>query len=84
MLLTWTSFFFMLLYGGLLYFYRRGWKSQASYIPKTAPPTQITVIVPARNEENNIAAVLTSLEQQTYPSASFEVIVVDDFSTDAT
>ncbi|HEY0059366.1 MAG TPA: glycosyltransferase [Flavisolibacter sp.] len=84
MLLTWTSFFFMLLYGGLLYFYKRGWNSQLPYKPKKTVPTQVTVIVPARNEEDNIAALLTSLQQQTYPSASFEVIVVDDFSTDGT
>ena len=42
----------------------------------------ISVCVPARNEERDIEACLVSLLQQDYPD--FEVIVVDDNSTDAT
>ncbi len=52
--------------------------------PVAAPPAAplISVCVPARNEENNIAACLEALRTQTYPN--FEVIVVDDRSTDST
>lgn len=42
----------------------------------------LSVCVPARNEERDIRACLTSLLNQDYPH--FEVIVVDDHSTDAT
>lgn len=42
----------------------------------------VSVVVPARNEEPNIRACLTSLLGQDYPA--FEVIVVDDQSTDGT
>ena len=42
----------------------------------------ISVIVPARNEARNIGRCVSALLAQTYPS--FEVIVVDDRSTDAT
>jgi len=42
----------------------------------------VSVCVPARNEERDIEACLVSLLQQDYPE--FEVIVVDDNSTDAT
>lgn len=42
----------------------------------------ITVCVPARNEERDIRACLTSLLRQNYPH--FEVIAVNDHSTDAT
>ncbi|MDH5761712.1 MAG: glycosyltransferase [Nitrospinota bacterium] len=42
----------------------------------------ISVCVPARNEERDIEACLTSLLSQDYPR--FEVIVVDDNSTDRT
>ena len=42
----------------------------------------ISVCVPARNEERDIEACLTSLLNQNYPH--FEVIVVDDNSTDNT
>lgn len=42
----------------------------------------VSVCVPARDEERDIAACLTSLLNQDYPN--FEVIVVDDNSTDRT
>jgi len=42
----------------------------------------VSVCVPARNEERDIEACLVSLLQQDYPE--FEVIVVDDNSTDGT
>jgi len=45
-------------------------------------PPQVSVCVPARNEERDIEACLTSLLEQDYPD--FEVIVVDDHSTDNT
>ena len=44
----------------------------------------VSVIIAARDEENNIANCLTSVLRQTYPSNLFEVIVVDDNSTDNT
>ena len=46
-----------------------------------APP-QISIIVPARNEESCLADCLQSLASQT--GVSFEIIVVDDHSTDHT
>ena len=42
----------------------------------------VSILVPARNEERNIANCVRSLLAQDYPS--FEVIVYDDQSTDAT
>ncbi len=42
----------------------------------------VSILVPARNEERNIAACLKSLLAQDYPN--FEVIVLDDHSTDET
>lgn len=43
---------------------------------------EVSVIVPARNEEDNLAACLRSLVAQ--ENVSFEVVVVDDHSTDRT
>ncbi len=46
--------------------------------------TKITVIIPVRNEANTIGLLLKDLHQQTYAPTNFEVIVVNDSSTDNT
>jgi cellulose synthase/poly-beta-1,6-N-acetylglucosamine synthase-like glycosyltransferase len=48
------------------------------------PTTSITVIIPARNEANNIANCLQSILHCGYPSHLLHIILVDDFSEDAT
>jgi len=45
---------------------------------------KISVVVAARNEENNIGKCIQSLLKQTYPANSYEIIIVDDGSTDKT
>ncbi len=61
------------------------WKRIPLFIPAIQnPKTKVSVIIPARNEEDNIAPLLGALQTQTYPKELFEVIVVDDHSTDAT
>jgi cellulose synthase/poly-beta-1,6-N-acetylglucosamine synthase-like glycosyltransferase len=42
------------------------------------------VVIPARNEEEKLPALLKALQDQSYPQDFFEVIVVDDYSTDGT
>jgi len=42
----------------------------------------VSIIIPARNEEGNIAGLLESINRQEHPPR--EVIVVDDYSDDAT
>ena len=44
----------------------------------------VSVVVAARNEENNLPECLNSLAHQTYPTDKFEIIVADDASTDRT
>lgn len=46
--------------------------------------TLISVIIPARNEENFIAACLDSLLMNDYPLNETEILVVDGMSTDRT
>ncbi len=46
--------------------------------------TYFSIIIPARNEEDNIEACLQSIFQNNYPTHCFEVLVTDDFSTDKT
>jgi cellulose synthase/poly-beta-1,6-N-acetylglucosamine synthase-like glycosyltransferase len=45
---------------------------------------KVTVIIAARNEEQNIGNILEDLSRQNYPSNLFEVIVANDHSTDNT
>jgi cellulose synthase/poly-beta-1,6-N-acetylglucosamine synthase-like glycosyltransferase len=45
---------------------------------------KISVIIPVRNEAENIQNLLDDLEKQTYPKDLFEVIIADDSSTDNT
>jgi chlorobactene glucosyltransferase len=47
-----------------------------------AKAPRVSILVPARNEEHNIEACITSLLAQDYPD--FEVIALDDESTDGT
>ena len=44
----------------------------------------ISVVIPAYNEEQYLHRCLAALARQTYPAGRFEVIVVDNGSTDAT
>src|SRR5438876_1233013 len=44
----------------------------------------ISVVIPVRNEEANIAGVLNALMTQNFPRDRFEVLVVDGDSTDRT
>ncbi len=44
----------------------------------------VTVLVPARNEEANIGACVSSLLKQEYPHELYEIVVLDDQSTDRT
>jgi len=53
-------------------------------IPDNSYPGKVSVIIPARNEEKNIQALLNSLQQQNYPHDLTEIIVIDDHSTDNT
>ncbi len=45
---------------------------------------RLSVVVPVKNEAGNVAALLAELERACAPLSPFEVIYVDDGSTDAT
>jgi chlorobactene glucosyltransferase len=52
---------------------------------KHSPPSDypsVSILVPARNEENNIQSCIQSLAEQDYPN--YEIIALDDQSSDST
>ena len=74
-------------YAVLLNYYLKGWKSQPeSGSPPSGYPasTFITVLVPARNEQQQIRNCLDSLLAQDYPKHLREFIIIDDHSEDQT
>ncbi|MDP4812452.1 MAG: glycosyltransferase, partial [Saprospiraceae bacterium] len=44
----------------------------------------MSVVVAARDEEKNVSLCIQSLLDQDYPLDKYEIIIVDDFSTDKT
>ena len=46
------------------------------------PKTSFTIIVPFRNEEENLPNLLNSFSKLNYPQNLFEVILVDDSSSE--
>jgi cellulose synthase/poly-beta-1,6-N-acetylglucosamine synthase-like glycosyltransferase len=85
MLLTIVTLVFLLLYAALIFFYYVQWNKLADYQPKVdAPSVFVSVIVAARNEEHTLPHLLEDLQRQTYPENLFEVIIVNDHSTDGT
>jgi cellulose synthase/poly-beta-1,6-N-acetylglucosamine synthase-like glycosyltransferase len=51
---------------------------------KTKYEPMVSVLIPARNEEQVIERILQRMTELTYPKEKFEVIVIDDASTDKT
>jgi poly-beta-1,6-N-acetyl-D-glucosamine synthase len=48
------------------------------------PSTFVSVVIACRNEQENISVLLSSIANQDYPQELYEVIVVNDNSTDKT
>lgn len=48
------------------------------------PHTRVSVLIPARNEEENILPCVHSILEQIYPAELLEIIVIDDHSDDNT
>ncbi len=80
----------LLLFGPVLWFVfnaflLNGWWKMPVYVPLHAnQQLTISVLIPVRNEAENIIALLEDLDRQSYPADRYEVIVADDHSTDRT
>lgn len=85
MILLVIIIFLFISYSVLIIYYWQSWRSIPDYVSSNRKAqTKISVIIPARNEEKNIGKLLKALQGQSYPNEFFEVIVVNDHSTDNT
>ncbi len=76
---------FLLVYTFLVLYLNRGWRNIKNFYPtKTAPKTAVSIIIAARNEEDKIHLTINDILAQDYPHYLFELIMVDDHSTDNT
>ncbi|MBS1511211.1 MAG: glycosyltransferase [Bacteroidetes bacterium] len=77
----------LLIYSALLLYYRKGWKAIPAFALSSSPAVpaiKISIIIPARNEEQNIRPCIMSLLNQSLSKEFYEIIIVDDHSTDNT
>jgi cellulose synthase/poly-beta-1,6-N-acetylglucosamine synthase-like glycosyltransferase len=71
----------MALYWSVVYIHNR------EEVKKDPVPTKlpfVSILIPAHNEEDNIAGAIESCLKLNYPKKNFEIIVIDDGSTDST
>lgn len=78
------------LYALIIGRYSAGWKSVSGTVATSESYSEgsfrvfISVIIAARNEAHNIPGLVSSLKNLQYPPDLFEVIVIDDNSSDQT
>ncbi len=77
---------FCILYSVLIIFCITGWYKLKTYKRSNSSEfsTKVSVVIPARNEQENIENCLNDIARQNFPGELFEIIVVDDNSTDST
>ncbi len=72
-------------YIGLISYYRDLFLRLKPFETDDSPAlTKFSIIIPARNEADSIGHCIDSVYRQDYPASLFEVIVIDDHSTDNT
>jgi cellulose synthase/poly-beta-1,6-N-acetylglucosamine synthase-like glycosyltransferase len=73
-------------YGLLILLYRRWFLMLEPFEPNNSQEaiTRFSIVIPARDEQANIGACLKSILANQYPSHLYEIVVVNDHSTDGT
>lgn len=73
-----------LVYVLIVLYLRKGWSNIPLFSSERISSKEVSVLIAARNEEENIARTIDAILQQNYPSSQLELIIVDDHSTDRT
>lgn len=85
LLLSFLLMFVGIMYALLMLTFTFKWLSLPVFVSSGKElNTSVSVILPARNEEENIAECLKNILAQDYPHQLIEIIVADDNSTDKT
>jgi biofilm PGA synthesis N-glycosyltransferase PgaC len=82
--MVWIPLILILPYVLLLLNYYRSLRHVKSFHDWKKHETLVSVVVACRNEENNLPNLLNCLDLQNYPQNLFEIIIVNDNSTDRT
>lgn len=83
MIITFFSLIVLLVYVYLIQGYRYAWNKYSQFNPADNDiKTPVSVVVAFRNEAENIERLILSLKNQTYPTETFEVILINDHSGD--
>jgi len=84
--MTWiiVTLALLALYAVLMLMITAGWFSMPVFHGSGAEPVKISVIIPVRNEEKHLAALIGDMMAQDHPATLFELIIVDDHSGDHT
>ncbi|MEA2097319.1 MAG: glycosyltransferase [Candidatus Cloacimonadota bacterium] len=77
-----VTFIFLLIYLFYLRLFYVGLKNRNVNFVNSKP--FVSIVIAARNEEKNIARLLTTLVNQTYQSDRFQIIIANDGSNDET
>lgn len=73
------------IYLAVLSYLIKGWSHLKTPATSGKPfTTKVTVLIAARNEEQKIGLTIDDILAQDYPKELFEIIIVDDHSTDRT
>ncbi|MCR8666868.1 glycosyltransferase [Aestuariibaculum sp. M13] len=81
--MTLISFFIILIYVILIGSFVVGFNKVNHFKSQNiAPSTSFSVVIPFRNEANNLPKLLESIKQLQYPPNLFEILLVDDASED--
>lgn len=78
------SIVFTVIYFLIFFALIRGWLKLPVGSSKGSETIAVTIVIVARNEEDNIRRTLDAILLQHYPNSLVEIIVVDDHSTDNT
>lgn len=73
-----------LVYVLIVIYLRKGWSIIPFFSTDKTSNKKVSILIAARNEEENIARTIDAILNQNFPSSQLELIIVDDHSTDKT